>query len=139
MRKLGGMSTNHPTPGPAAGLAEIGQVAITVGDVAKATAFYRDVLGLKFLFPAGPNMAFFAAGSVRIMLTTPQGAGTVGKNSILYFKVADIAATHAAIVARGAEAASQPRMIAKMPDHELWMAAVRDPEGNVIELMSEVR
>ena len=120
-------------------LSEIGQIAIIVGDVAKTTAFYRDVLGLKFLFPAGPNVAFLAAGSVRIMLTTPQGAGTVGKNSILYFKVADIAATHAAIVARGAEAASQPRMIAKMPDHELWMAAVRDPEGNVIELMSEVR
>ena len=133
------MGINTPTPGQATGLTEIGQIAITVGDVAKATAFYRDVLGLKFLFPAGPSMAFFAAGSVRIMLTTPQGAGTVGKNSILYFKVADIAATHAAIVARGAEAASQPRMIAKMPDYELWMAAVRDLEGNVIELMSEVR
>ena len=124
---------------PFTGLAEIGQIAISVGDVAKATVFYRDVLGLKFLFPAGPNIAFLAAGGVRIMLTTPQGAGTVGENSILYFKVADIAAAHAAIVARGAEAANQPRMIARMPDHELWMAAVRDPEGNVIELMSEVR
>src|SRR5476649_2317554 len=112
---------------PFAGLSEIGQIAITVGDVAKATAFYRDVLGLKFLFPARPNLAFFAAGSVRIMLTTPQGAGAMGKNSILYFKVTEIAAAHTAIVARGAEAASQPRMIARMPDHELWMAAVRDP------------
>ena len=120
-------------------VSDIGQIAIIVGDVAKATAFYRDVLGLKFLFPAGPTMAFLAAGSVRIMLTTPQGAGTVGKNSILYFKVADIAATHAAIVARGADAVSPPRLIAEMPDHELWMAAVRDPEGNVIELMSEKR
>ena len=120
-------------------LSEIGQIAITVGDVARATAFYRDVLGLKFLFPAGPNMAFLAAGAVRIMLTTPQGAGSVGKNSILYFKVADIAAVHAAVVARGAEPASEPRMIAKMPDYELWMAAVRDPEGNVVELMEEKR
>ena len=120
-------------------LSEIGQIAITVGDVARATAFYRDVLGLKFLFPAGPNMAFLAAGSVRIMLTTPQGAGSVGKNSILYFKVAGIAAVHAAVVARGAEPASEPRMIAKMPDYELWMAAVRDPEGNVVELMEEKR
>lgn len=127
------------SPAPFSGVSEIGQIAIIVGDVAKATTFYRDVLGLKFLFPAGPNMAFLAAGSVRLMLTTPQGAGTVGKNSILYFKVADIAAAHAAIVARGAEAVSQPRLIAKMPDHELWMAAVRDPEGNVVELMSEVR
>ena len=120
-------------------LSEIGQIAITVGDVAKATAFYRDVLGLKFLFPAGPNMAFLAAGGVRIMLTTPQGAGEVGRNSILYFKVADIKAAHAAIVARGAAKAGDPRLIAKMPDHELWMAAVRDPEGNIVELMSEVR
>jgi predicted enzyme related to lactoylglutathione lyase len=120
-------------------LTEIGRIAITVGDVAKATVFYRDVLGLKFLFPAGPAMAFLQAGSVRIMLTTPQGAGEVGKNSILYFKVADIATAHAAIVARGAKKESEPRLIARMPDHELRMAAVRDPEGNVIELMSEVR
>jgi len=125
------------TPSPQ--LSEIGQIAIIVGDVAKATAFYRDVLGLKFLFPAGPNMAFLAAGTVRIMLTTPQGAGEVGKNSILYFKVDDIHAAHAAIVARGAQKASDPRLIAKMPDHELWMAAVRDPEGNIVELMREVR
>src|SRR3954466_1449469 len=117
-------STAMNPPAPFAGLSDIGQIAITVGDVAKATAFYRDVLGLKFLFPAGPNMAFFAAGNIRIMLTTPQGAGEVGKNSILYFKVADIAATHAAIVARGAAKASDPRLIAKMPDHDLWMAAV---------------
>ncbi len=124
---------------PAPALSEIGQIALIVGDVARATAFYRDVLGLKFLFPAGPTMSFLAAGSVRIMLTTPQGAGEVGKNSILYFKVDDIAKTHAAIVARGAHKESEPRLIAKMPDHDLWMAAVRDPEGNVIELMSEVK
>jgi len=120
-------------------LSEIGQIAITVGDVARATGFYRDVLGLKFLFPAGPNMAFLAAGTVRIMLTTPQGAGEVGKNSILYFKVTDLEAAHAAIVARGAKEEAAPRLIAKMPDHDLWMSAVRDPEGNVIELMSERR
>ena len=127
------------SPTPFNGVSEIGQIAIIVGDVAKATAFYRDVLGLKFLFPAGPNMAFLAAGGVRIMLTTPQGHGEVGKNSILYFKATDIKAAHAAIVARGATVASQPRMIAKMPDHELWMAAVKDPEGNVVELMEEKR
>jgi predicted enzyme related to lactoylglutathione lyase len=124
---------------PDSHLSEIGQIAITVGDVAKATKFYRDVLGLKFIFAAGPNMAFLMAGTVRIMLTTPQGAGEVGKNSILYFKVADIAASHAAIVERGAKIESKPRMIVKMPDYDLWLASVRDPEGNVVELMSEVR
>ena len=127
------------SPAPFSGLSDIGQITITVGDVAKATAFYRDVLGLKFLFPAGPNLAFLAAGGVRIMLSTPQGAGEVGKNSILYFKVADIAAAHAAIVARGAKNESEPRLVARMPDHELWLSGVRDPEGNIVELMSEVR
>src|SRR6185436_1945603 len=79
-------------------LSEIGQIAITVSDVSTALPFYRDALGLKFLFSPGPNLAFLAAGGVRLMLTTAQGAGSVGHNSILYFKVTDISATHAAIV-----------------------------------------
>jgi len=119
-------------------LSEIGQIALTMADVPQATAFYRDVLGLKFLFSAGPTMSFFAAGSVRLMLSTPQGAGEPGKNSILYFKTADIRATYTTILGRGATAVSEPHMVAKLPAHELWLAAVRDPEGNVIELMSEV-
>jgi predicted enzyme related to lactoylglutathione lyase len=120
-------------------LSEIGQIALVVSDVAKATTFYRDVLGLKFLFGAGPNLAFFGAGSVRLMLTTPQGHGEAGKNSILYFKVADLPATHAAIVARGATDERAPQLTAKMPDHELWIGFVRDPDANLIGLMSEVR
>jgi predicted enzyme related to lactoylglutathione lyase len=119
---------------------EIGQICFVVGDVAKATTFYRDVLGLKFLFSAGPNLAFLAAGSVRIMLATPEsGHGEVGKNSILYFKVDDLPATHAAIVARGATNERAPQLTAKMPDHELWIGFVRDPDGNLVGLMSEVR
>ena len=118
---------------------EIGQIAITVSDVAKATVFYRDVLGLKFLFPAGPNLAFLAAGSVRVMLSTPQGHGEPGKNSILYFKVKDVVATHAAIVARGAANERTPQLTAKMPDHELWIGFVRDPDGNLVGLMEEKR
>lgn len=124
------------TPSP---LSEIGQIAIVVRDVAQATAFYRDVLGLKFLFSAGPNLAFFSAGTVRLMLTIPQGHGEVGKNSVLYFKVADLAATQAAVVARGARNERDPALTAKMPDHELWIGFVRDPDGNLIGLMSEVR
>lgn len=127
-----------PTPPPAAATA-IGQIALVVSDVAQATTFYRDVLGLTFLFPAGPNLAFLAAGAVRIMLTTPQGHGEVGKNSILYFKVADVVATHAAIVARGATNERAPQLTAKMPDHELWIGFVRDPDGNLVGLMEEKR
>ncbi|HLX72219.1 MAG TPA: VOC family protein [Verrucomicrobiae bacterium] len=120
-------------------LSEIRQIAITVSDVATALPFYRDVLGLTFLFNPAPTLAFLAAGNVRIMLSTPQGAGTVGQNSILYFKVTDIAATHAAILARGATNERAPQLTAKMPDHELWSAFVRDPDGNLIGLMEEKR
>jgi predicted enzyme related to lactoylglutathione lyase len=120
-------------------LSEIRQVAITVSDVSTALPFYRDVLGLTFLFSPGPNLAFLAAGGVRIMLSTPQGAGAVGHNSILYFKVTDIAATHAAIVERGARNERAPQLAAKMPDHELWIGFVRDPDGNLVGLMEEKR
>ena len=120
-------------------LSEIGQIAYTVSDVTKATGFFRDVLGLKFLFAAGPHLAFFAAGNVRMMLGTPQGAGEVGKNSTLYFKVSDLVGAHAAIVARGAANERAPQLTAKMPDHELWMAFIRDPDGNLIGLMEERR
>ena len=133
------MNSSPPPPPAGASLSDIGQIALTVGDVTQATAFYRDVLGLKFLFSAGPNLAFLAAGSVRLMLTTPQGHGEVGKNSILYFKTADLTATHAAVIARGAVNERAPQLMARMPDHELWMAFVRDPDGNLVGLMSEVR
>ncbi len=118
-------------------LGPIGQVAITVADVAKATAFYRDVLGLKFLFSPGPNLAFFAADGVRLMLTVPEEGGSVGKNSILYFKVTDLDATHAALVERGAKNQHGPQFVASLPDHDLWLAFVRDMDGNLIGLMEE--
>ena len=120
-------------------ISEIGQIAITVSDVERATAFYRDVLQLKFLFAAGPNLSFLSAGTVRLMLTTAQGHGEAGKNSTLYFKVKDITAAHAEIVARGAKSERAPQLTAKMPDHELWMGFVRDPENNLIGLMEERR
>jgi catechol 2,3-dioxygenase-like lactoylglutathione lyase family enzyme len=120
-------------------LAEIHQVGITVGHVERSTAFYRDVLGLKFLFSAGPDLAFLSAGSVRLMLTVPQGAGEVGKNSILYFKAHDIQTTHREIVARGAVNERAPALAARMPDHDLWIGFVRDPDGNLIGLIEERR
>lgn len=127
------------SPAPPRSPKEIGQIAITVSDVAKATEFYRDVLGLTFLFPAGPNLAFLAAGNVRIMLTTPQGHGEVGKNSVLYFKVTELVGAHAEIVALGARNERDPQLAAKMPDHELWIGFVRDPDGNLVGLMEEKR
>jgi predicted enzyme related to lactoylglutathione lyase len=126
------MSSDHK-------VSEIRQIAITVADVGTALPFYQDVLGLKFLFRPGPNLAFLAAGNTRIMLTTPQGAGTPGHNSILYFTVTGITEAHAAIVARGARSERDPQLTARMPDHELWIAFVRDPDGNLVGLMEEKR
>ena len=118
-------------------LSEIGQIAITVSDISVALPFYRDVLGLAFLFNPSKELAFLSAGEIRIMLSTPQGAGTVGKNSILYFRVSDIAKVYADIVSRGAAGERGPELTAKMPDYELWLAFVRDPDGNLIGLMEE--
>lgn len=123
----------------AAKISTIGQIAITVSDVDQALTFYRDQLGLDFLFSAGPNLAFLNADGIRIMLSTPQGAGTVGGNSILYFKVSDIEAVHASVVAQGAKNERAPQLAAKMPDHELWTGFLRDPDGNLVGLMEEKR
>ena len=117
----------------------IGQVAITVSDVGKALAFYRDILGLPFLFSPSPELAFLRAGDVRVMLSTPQGAGKVGANSILYFKASDIEHVHAAVIERGGTNERSPQLAAKMPDHELWLSFVRDPDGNLVGLMEEKR
>ena len=122
-----------------ANLSTIGQIAVTISDVTAALSFYRDALGLTFLFSAGPNLAFLDAGGVRLMLSTPQGAGSVGHNSILYFKVSDIVAVHEAIVARGGTSERTPQLAAKLPDHELWTGFLRDPDGNLVGLMEEKR
>jgi len=120
-------------------LSEIGQIAITVSDVSVALPFYRDVLGLNFLFSPSSTLAFLSAGSVRIMLSTPQGSGVVGGNSTLYFKVSNLNTIFSEIVIRGATVEREPQMAAKLPDHELWIGFLRDPDGNLIGVMEEKR
>lgn len=120
-------------------LSEIRQIAVVVSDVDAALAFYSDILGLTFLFRAGPDLAFLDAGGIRIMLTTPQGHGSVGGNSVLYFKVSRISETYSALVARGATNERAPQLTAKMSDHELWIGFLRDPDGNLIGLLEERR
>lgn len=118
-------------------LATIRQVAITVSDVAKALDFYHDLLGLNLLFQAGPNLAFLDADGIRIMLTTPQGAGAVGANSILYFRADNIETVHRMLVEAGAQIERAPALAAKLPDHDLWTGFLRDPDGNIVGLMEE--
>ena len=118
-------------------LDRIGQIAINVRDVARAVQFYRDTLGLRFLFEV-PKLAFFDCGGVRLMLSLPESKEFDHPGSVLYYKVADINASHAALKARGVEFIDEPHLIARMPDHDLWMVFLHDTEGNTLALMSEV-
>ena len=119
--------------------ARIGQIAVVVQDLDRAVAFYRDTLGLRFLFQAPPKLAFFDCGGVRLMLDVPEEEEFKRSSSIFYFKVDDIQGTWATLRDRGVEFRDEPHLIARMPDHELWMAFFRDGEGNTLALMSEVR
>lgn len=121
------------------GLAQIGQIAIPVADVARAIAFYRDVLGMRFLFQAPPGLGFFDCAGVRLMLDAPAKAQANSYSSVIYYKVADLQAAFDALTARGVAFEAKPHLIARMPDHELWMAFFRDPDENLLALMSEVR
>lgn len=114
----------------------IGQVAVTVEDLERAKAFYRDVVGLRFLFDAPPGMAFFECGGTRLMLALPEGE-FVKQASILYFDVSDIGAAYAAMSTAGATFLEAPRKVADLGDRELWLAFFRDSEGNPMALMSE--
>ena len=119
-------------------ITQIGQIAINVHDTSRAVEFYRDTLGLKLLFTAG-RLAFFDCGGVRLMLTPPERPEFDHPASILYFKVADIQSAHARLVQRKVKTESEPHVVARMPDHDLWLAEFRDSEGNIMALMSEVR
>ncbi len=120
-------------------ISKIGQLAITVSDVSQALTFYRDVLGLSFLFSPSEGLAFLQCGETRIMLTTPQGSGEVGKNSILYYAVEDVESFYEKALASGATAEREPQLAAQMPDHELWIGFLKDPDGNLVGLMEEKR
>ncbi len=115
----------------------IGQIAVTVQDLKRAIRFYRDILGLKSLFETG-GMAFFDCGGTRLMLSASDKADST-YGSIIYYKSDDIEGTAASMRKEGVKFEAEPRMIAKMPDHDLWMAFLRDSEGNLLALMSEVR
>jgi methylmalonyl-CoA/ethylmalonyl-CoA epimerase len=118
-------------------LNDIGQIALTVRDLGRAKDFYQNTLGMRFLFDAG-TMAFFQCGAVRLMIGLSEEAVPVG-GTILYFKVSDIQKVHATLIEEGVVFLQPPHLVARMPDHELWMAFLKDPEGNTLGLMSEVR
>jgi catechol 2,3-dioxygenase-like lactoylglutathione lyase family enzyme len=121
------------------GLTDIGQIAVPVGDVDRAIAFYRDTLGMRFLFRAPPGLAFFDCAGVRLMLDAPAKTQANHFSSVIYYKVPDLQAGYQALAARGVVFEAKPHLVAKLPDHELWLAFFRDPDENLLALMSEVR
>jgi methylmalonyl-CoA/ethylmalonyl-CoA epimerase len=123
------------------GLSRIGQIAMTVEDLPRAVAFYRDVLGLRFLFEAPPAMAFFDCAGVRLMMSRPETAGEVAGRrfaAVLYYSVPDIQLAASALTARGVVFQQPPHLVAKLPHADLWIGFFRDPDDNVLAIMSEV-
>ena len=120
-------------------LGPIGQIAYTVSDVPRSVAFYRDAIGLKLLFEAPPGLAFFDCAGIRLMLSKPEGDFRPGSSSVVYFRVSDIEGTQQAMKQRGVSFVDDPHLIAKLPDHELWMCFFRDPDGHTLALMEEKR
>ena len=122
-------------------LNQIGQIALHADDLDRAVAFYRDTLGMRFLFQASPpGLAFFDCGGIRLMLDAVKEKDSNERiSSMLYYKVTDLNGIYETMLSRGVNFDHKPQLIAKMPDHELWMAFFRDSERNLVGLMSEVR
>ena len=120
------------------GLSAIEQIAINVSDIDRAVEFYRDKLGMKFLFSAPPNLAFFDCGGIRLMLSPPARPEFDHPSSIIYFNVDDIQQAHATLVERGVEFEERPTFVANMGSYDLWIGAFRDSENNLLGLMSHV-
>ena len=119
-------------------LNQIGQIFVNVKDLDRAVAFYRDILGMTFLFQAPPNMAFFDCGGIRLMLGIADRPDLNHPASIIYYKVDDIERVYDVFNSRGVEFIVKPHLVAPMPTYDLWLADFNDSEGNILALMSEV-
>ena len=129
------MSYQSHTPASQVQFEKIGQIAITVTDVAGAKDFYQNMLGMRFLFEAGP-LAFFQCGDIRLMLSNSQAAEPRG-GTVLYFKVEDIDAAYRDLKGRGVAFRDAPHVVARLPGREVWMAFFDDSEGNLLAVTTE--
>lgn len=118
------------------GLARLGQIALPVRDLDAAVAFYQDKLKLPFLFRV-PNLAFFDCAGVRLMLSTPEASESDHSGAVLYFTVGDLPSAYETLRERGVAFVDSPHIVAHMDDYDLWMAFFRDPDGNMLAMMSE--
>jgi len=122
-------------------LATIGQIATALKDLNRAVAFYRDTLGMRFLFQVPPGLAFFDCGGVRLMMSRPEETGAVAGQhfaSIVYYTVPDIQEAAAVLVGRGVTFEAAPHLVARLPHADLWMGFFRDPDHHLLAIMSEV-
>lgn len=119
-------------------LSAIKQISVNARDLPRATAFYRDSLGIRHLFDAPPQMSFFDCGGIRLLVGVAEKGEFDHPSSILYFAVDDIKSAHADLVARGVAFRDAPHLAARLPDREIWLAFFNDSEGNVHALISEV-
>ena len=120
------------------GLSKIGQIAVVVHDVSTAVAYYRDVLGMRLLFEIPPKMAFFDCAGIRLMLSLPESAEYDHPGSIIYYSVPDMQEAARELKARGVLFDSDPHIIGKLPHADIWMAFFKDPDRNVLALLSEI-
>ncbi len=118
--------------------ASVGQLMIPVDDFDRGLAFYRDVLGLPFLFAAPPQMAFFMCGTVRLLVGVLPLAEKAQRGSAIYFRVNDIQGVHATLKEKGVRFRAAPHVVHRTPQSELWLAEFTDPDGNQLALMAEV-
>jgi len=123
---------------PTLGITKLDQIAIVVKDLARATAFYKDVLQLPHMFSVENQLAFFDCGGVRLMLSRPETPELDHPSSILYFKVPDIHQAHTALVEHDVRIEDPPHLIAKMGTYDLWMSFFRDSENNLLALSADV-
>lgn len=118
--------------------ATIGQLLIPVEDFDRGIAFYRDILGLPFLFAAPPQMAFFMCGRVRLLVGVTPSGQKAQRGSMIYFQVKDILGVFASLKGNGVQFLAAPHVVNRAPNSELWLAEFNDLDGNQLALMSEV-
>lgn len=110
------------------------QIAIASADPHTLAVYYRDVVGLPFLFEAG-GMHFLQAGPSRLMIYGADAQHSVKGGAIVYLEASDWSAAEAKLEANGAAFAHGAQVVMKEPGRELALRPFTDPEGHKLALM----
>jgi len=117
-------------------LSQIGQIGLPVSDPDRSEAFYANIIGLRKLYRFG-DLLFFDCAGVRLFLEKVRDPKDLVPRGCIYFRCADIVLTVAELEKRGLTFTGRPHLIAKMDDHDLWMAFFKDPDGHTLAIMQE--